>query len=140
MTTLKITQKGWVQQMRNDDSQIIMITRHNDKWYFLDHQNAYRISELRIMIDEGFGLRPEYDYSENTDDINPLDSTIVVHLSESKTVVSDSSGYYGFGFSDIESPAKELYISFKSPELSGSISACRDSSTVFVVRDVEQTD
>ena len=117
-----------------------MITRSNDgEWYFLDnHHEAYLISELRIMIDEGFGLRPEYDYSEHSDDINPLDSTIVVNLSESKTVVSDSSGHYGFGFSDVEAPAKELYISFITPELHGSITARSDASSAFIVKSIAE--
>ena len=40
-----------------------LITRKDDLWYFINKKNAEQILALQIMIDEGFGLRQEYEYS-----------------------------------------------------------------------------
>ena len=123
MLDLQNTRKNWEDDLKQGNNNIIMIARFEDKWILVDHEKVHHIQELSIMIDEGYGLRYEYAYSDNRPNTNPLNTTIIVHLKELKMIVNDSSGFYGFGFPDVTAPAKELFISFRTTSLRGSISA-----------------
>lgn len=126
MTNLTVTQANWLEDFENGSNNYRIIDRIDDEWYYFDNHDAYPILSLSIAIDEGWGMRPEYDYSVDSLERAPLATAIVIDLSQSKMILEDMHGYYGFGFFDVPAPAEGMRIQFETAEWNGLILAHRN--------------
>lgn len=63
MSNLKNHFMTWATALRSYDERYLMITRAKGCWYLLlSEREAKPILSLEILIDEGYGLCPEYSY------------------------------------------------------------------------------
>lgn len=110
MTDLKEKRINWLEKLKEGDKRFMMITRANDdQWYFVGNKHAEPVISLKIAIDKGHGLEPEYVYDCDLPETDKLKSTILIK-EESKMIVEDSNGLYAFGMKDTPSPAKAILI------------------------------
>jgi hypothetical protein len=133
MKNLENTRRDYISNLRGNKN-YRMITRCGDEWYYLDHNDAHLISSLKIDIKRNNEWCDEYSYAVNEFDFDPLGSTMVMDLSQSKLIVDDCNGCYGFGFDDVESPADGIRIRFQTSELSGIVTALRNSLSVIITQ------
>ena len=101
---------AWVEKLREGDKQYMMITRTSDDcWYFVSNKHAEQILSLKMAIDRGNGLEPEYTYEVDVPETDKLWSTILIK-GESKMLIEDNNGIYAFGIKDAAPPAKAFFM------------------------------
>ena len=86
-----------------------MITRVDDQWYFVGNKHAEPIISLKIAIDKGRGLEPEYVYDCDLPETDKFKTTVLIK-EESRMILEDSNGLYAFGIKDTPSPAKAIFM------------------------------
>ena len=115
MTTLNHNFTTWATALRSGDEHYLMITRTEDCWYLLSEHEAEPILSLEVLIDEGYGLRPEYSYFIDVPDNDGLMSSIIIR-DRAQMILKDINGYYAFGITDEQAPADALLIYARTEE------------------------
>ncbi len=132
----------WTEKVKAGNKDYFMITRANDDlWYFLSGKHAEQILGLKVMIDEGHGFRPEYEYSVKKPETDKMAFSAVVK-EDTKLIIRDRNGAYSFGIKDVASPARAVLIYCRTEHvhtfLFGSNPNCKVSTifaTAFEVED-----
>ena len=123
----------WSKKLKVGDPNYLMITRCEDQWYFLTGGYVEQIISLRIAIDEGVGLRSEYDYDIETSEIDAMNFTAILK-NECELLVQDQNGLWAFGIEDVESPADAILIYFRTATLHSFVCGCQKTCSLQMFR------
>lgn len=115
MKTLNDKKIKWTKKLKAGDPNYIMITRNEDRWYFLTERRVEQILLLKIAVDGGAGLRREYSYTVAYPDTDGLYFTAIMK-EERELLIQDGNGLVAFGIEEVESPANALFIYFRTEE------------------------
>ena len=102
---------AWIDKLFEGDPSYTNIIRdtRNGIWYIFNRNTSKIITELKIAIDDGTGVRPEYSYDINLPEVDPLASSMVIK-DGNKIIMQDSCGINAFGIEGVQAPAKAFYI------------------------------
>lgn len=109
MTNLTEKRNAWIQKLKEGDKRFMMITRVDDQWYFVGNKHAEPIISLKIAIDKGHGLEPEYVYDCDLPETDKFKTTVLIK-EESRMILEDSNGLYAFGMKDTPSLGKAIFM------------------------------
>ena len=123
----------WAKEMKSGDPNYLMITRCEDQWYFLTEGCVEPIISLQIAIDEGFGLRNEYDYDIETSEIGTLNFTAILK-NKRELLIQDQNGLWAFGVEDVESPANAILIYFRTETIHAFVCGCQETCSLQTFR------
>ena len=100
---------NWNNCLTSGHEDYSLITRRDDLWYFINKKKAEQILALQIMIDEGFGLRQEYEYSIDNPETDKLSFSAIIN-SDNQMIIQDENGEVAFGIFDVLPPAQTFLI------------------------------
>lgn len=95
----------------------MLITRTEDNsWYFVGNKHAERIITLKIAVDRGRGLEPEYLYDFGVPEVDKLGCTMIIK-DGSKMLYEDNNGICAFGIKEVQSPAKGIFVYLRTESM-----------------------
>ena len=100
---------SWSKFLKTGHEDYSLITSCEDLWYFFSKENIEQILSLRIMIDEGFGLRQEYEYSIDKPETDKLSFSAIIK-NDNQMIIKDGNGEVAFGIFDVLPPAQTFLI------------------------------
>lgn len=135
MTNLNEKFTQWVLKVKEGKKNYMMITRCEDSWFLLGQKHAEPIVSLKVAIDRGYGLTPDYEYDITNPDTDGLCMTAVIK-DENKLIVHDCNGDYAFGIKGVESPTKAFFIYARTEDMHSFIFAYKKCGSVNVVHEL----
>jgi hypothetical protein len=114
MTTLFEIKNEWLKSFRNhyDDSYMLLFRdREDGVWHFLNGKRKISnvVVSLNLAHNAGLGLVPQYMYDIENPDVDGLAMAMIINRKEGKIIIEDENEQYGFGFSEYDAPAEELF-------------------------------
>lgn len=133
MTKLNEKQELWIEKLKEGDKRFTVISRCNDeRWYFAGGKCSEQILSLKVAIDRGNGLAPEYIYDFGAPEPNkPLYNFLIKN--DSKMIFEDSNGTYSLGIKGEISSIKGIFIYIRTKEMHTFIFGNEKASSIKVI-------
>ena len=112
MKKLLELRKEWLNNLKKRDGEYVFLTREKNTgiWHYLNGKNEISdvVLNLKVAIDKGVGLEPEYVFDIDDPDIDGLAGAMILNVKEGTAIVEDINGIFGFGIEDVEAPAESM--------------------------------
>ena len=129
MMSVKEKFEKWSDKVMTGARDCFAITRNEGGWYIVSSNHAEQILSLRIAIDEGNGLRSEYEYSVHKQEPDQMNFTIIVK-DDNKMIVQIGDEEKAFGLKDCPYPVNLIVIHCKTAGVNTFLFGSRQSGMI----------
>lgn len=132
MVNLNSMLADWSTKLKSGDDAFAMVGRTEDDWCLVCAGGIDLITSLKIFVDKGDGLFPEYEYDYETGDIGDFGCTLLFK-GTSEMLYKDCNSIEGFGIEGVTPPAKDFCVYLRT-ELKEFMFRCNDSGVDSTLR------
>ena len=122
----------WGTKLKSGDNEFAMVVRTEDDWCLVCGGGIDLIMSLKIFVDKGDGLFPEYEYDYETGDIGDFGCALLFK-GTSEMLYKDCNSIEGFGIKGVQPPAKEFCVYMRT-EMKEFMFKCNNSGVDSLLR------